>query len=510
MTMVTDPTLDDDRWGLFVFYKHKFFFEENDYDVSEFFFYPYGQEIRRPNTIELVKRFLKQVRESRGYDVDCYPPLRLESPFIPLQLEELRQSKRDIDQRCYAIIVKAAECAIQKIIEETQGDHYKLVKIERAVFTRILVMFLTLTVKDVGPVQTVQAAVYCPIGKDPVVHEWRFKPLRATSDDMLSATSDDTLKNDYDVSESYFYLPGEEIRPNTIELVKRFLKQVRESRGYDVDCCPPTSLDTPFIPLQLEELRQSKRDIDQRCYANIGEAAECAIQKIIEETGNHYKLVKIERAVLTRILVMFLTLTVKDVGPVETVQAAVYCPIGDYPVVHEWRWGLFVPYKRKFFFEENDYDVSEYYFYLPGEEIRPNTIELVKRFLKQVRESRGYDVDCYPPLRLESPFMPLQLEELRQSKRDIDQRCYANIVEAAESAIQKIIEETQGDHYKLVKIEKAVLTRILLMFLTLTVKDVGPVQTVQAAVYCPIGKVPVVHEWRFKPLPATSDDMLID
>ncbi|GER53398.1 pentatricopeptide repeat (PPR-like) superfamily protein [Striga asiatica] len=41
-------------------------------------------------------------------------------------------------------------------------------------------------------------------------------------------------------------------------------------------------------------------------------------------------------------------------------------------------------YKRKFWFEENDYDVPESYFYHTGEKIQLNTIELVKRFLKQL------------------------------------------------------------------------------------------------------------------------------
>ncbi|CAA0813042.1 Unknown protein [Striga hermonthica] len=177
-TMVTDPSLDDDRWGLFVMYKRKFWFEENDYDVPESYFYQTGEKIQ-PNTIELVKRFLKQVRESRGYDVDCCPPRMFESPFTPLPLEEMRQGTRDSDKFGYATVVEAAECAIQKIREET-GHSYKLVKVEKAVLTRALVLFLTLTAEeDAGPVQTIQAAVYHPLGGNPVLEEWRFKPLPA-------------------------------------------------------------------------------------------------------------------------------------------------------------------------------------------------------------------------------------------------------------------------------------------------------------------------------------------
>ncbi|GER51012.1 ATP-dependent dethiobiotin synthetase BioD 2 [Striga asiatica] len=123
MTMVTDPTLDDDRWGLFVMYKRKFWFEENDYDVPESYFYQNGEEIK-PNTIELVKKFLKQVRESRGYDVDCYPPPMFESPFSPLPLEEMRNS----DKRGYARVVGAAKLAIQNICQETMVALCKLFK----------------------------------------------------------------------------------------------------------------------------------------------------------------------------------------------------------------------------------------------------------------------------------------------------------------------------------------------------------------------------------------------
>ncbi|GER50824.1 RanBP1 domain-containing protein [Striga asiatica] len=180
MTMVTDPTLDDDRWGLFVPYKRKFWFEKNDYDVPESYFYQNGEEIH-PNTIELVKRFLKQVRESRGYDVDCYPPPMFKSPFSPLPLEMMRQGTCNIDKCGYARVVGAAELAIQNICEET-GHRYKLVKVERAVrvLTRPGVYFLTLTAEeDGGPVQTIQAAVYYSIEDHPVLQEWRFKPLPA-------------------------------------------------------------------------------------------------------------------------------------------------------------------------------------------------------------------------------------------------------------------------------------------------------------------------------------------
>ncbi|CAA0809364.1 Pleckstrin homology (PH) domain superfamily protein [Striga hermonthica] len=176
MTMVTDPTLDDDRWGLFVPYKRKFWFEKNDYDVPESYFYRPGEKIQ-PNTIELVKKFLKQVRESRGYDVDCYPPPMFESPFSPLPLEEMRNS----DKHGYARVVRAAESAIQNICQET-GHRYKLVKVERAVFvlTSPWMYFFTLTAKeDGGPVQTIQAEVFYSIDGHPVLQEWRFKPLSA-------------------------------------------------------------------------------------------------------------------------------------------------------------------------------------------------------------------------------------------------------------------------------------------------------------------------------------------
>ncbi|GER51039.1 S-methyl-5'-thioadenosine phosphorylase [Striga asiatica] len=121
MKMVTDPTLDDDRWGLFVKYKRKFWFEENDYDVPESYFYQNGEEIQ-PNTIELVKRFLKQVRESRGYDVDCYPPPMFKSPFEPLPLEKMHQGTSNIDKRGYARVVGAADFS-----RETSNFLYRFV-----------------------------------------------------------------------------------------------------------------------------------------------------------------------------------------------------------------------------------------------------------------------------------------------------------------------------------------------------------------------------------------------
>ncbi|GER50978.1 RanBP1 domain-containing protein [Striga asiatica] len=239
MKMVTDPTLDDDRWGLFVPYKRKFWFEKNDYDVPESYFYQNGEEIQ-PNTIELVKRFLKQVRESRGYDVDCYPPPMFKSPFSPLPLERMRQGTSYIDTCGYARVVGAAELAIQDICEET-GHRYKLVKVERAVMvlTRPGVYFLTLTAEEDGvPVQTIQAQV----GKlllDALIYPGIMTIVLKNSVLTTFHTSDDGDSNEKVVARPF--------------LMRTKTKEDREKLAAAIQDCAPASRDS-----QIRQDREEK------------------------------------------------------------------------------------------------------------------------------------------------------------------------------------------------------------------------------------------------------------
>ncbi|KAL6544583.1 hypothetical protein OROMI_023445 [Orobanche minor] len=136
--------------------------------------YPPGSE-----KYDLIKRFIQQVRNSRGYDVDCIPPGLLLSPFVPYSYEEC--------DFLFEKLEKMNKFVIQKINAraERHGEKYvyhKLLKLV-SVKTKWRTYCISFTAKEVRPnpdidvVKTVQALVFF---KGPYyvfqLLEWRFKP----------------------------------------------------------------------------------------------------------------------------------------------------------------------------------------------------------------------------------------------------------------------------------------------------------------------------------------------
>ncbi|KAH6825525.1 hypothetical protein C2S53_007192 [Perilla frutescens var. hirtella] len=177
-------------------------------------------------------------------------------------------------------------------------------------------------------------------------------------------------------------------------------------------------------------------------------------------------------------------------------------------------YGLVGPFLRKFAFEDREHVPTSEYYDSSGSDSdgddrpvwvkfrHPNAHEVVKRFLQQVRESNGYDVDCVPPPNFCSPFLPITPDTKDELMR-------SSLMRAVHFAVGKINAET-GKNYEFVKVEKSVFTLNSSFLLTLTVKDCvdSSLETLRAMVFEPYshkGEYALL-EWMYKPLPATATE----
>ncbi|XP_047974351.1 uncharacterized protein LOC125216637 [Salvia hispanica] len=121
-------------------------------------------------------KYLRQVRNSGGFDVDVIIPawLRHGCPYLqPLQL-----SRPGLRQIAY----KLAKFAIKEINVDMKSKAFKLVEVVKAVTTDMChaLAYLTLAVKKKGATSTltIQAIVFCPRpGLDPWdLRQWMVKP----------------------------------------------------------------------------------------------------------------------------------------------------------------------------------------------------------------------------------------------------------------------------------------------------------------------------------------------
>ncbi|KAH6825524.1 hypothetical protein C2S53_007191 [Perilla frutescens var. hirtella] len=186
------------KYGLVGPYLRKFAFEDREHvPASEYYDNsdsdsdcedrPAWVKLRDPNAHDVVKRFLQQVRESNGYDVDCFPPPKLWSPFLPTKPDTK-------DERTRSILMRAIHFAVGKINAET-GKNYEFVKVENAVFTRSSLFLLTFTVKDHcvdSSLETLRAMVFIPYNdkEEYTLEEWMYKPLPATATEKLREAMD--------------------------------------------------------------------------------------------------------------------------------------------------------------------------------------------------------------------------------------------------------------------------------------------------------------------------------
>ncbi|KAH6780426.1 hypothetical protein C2S52_011663 [Perilla frutescens var. hirtella] len=185
-----------------------------------------------------------------------------------------------------------------------------------------------------------------------------------------------------------------------------------------------------------------------------------------------------------------------------------------YEAEFDDRYGIVMPYLRKFVFEDKEeFDYTPYY-ESDDEDIygvaEPH--EAILKYLKQIRES----------FLVRRSFHPVNLAEAKLNKK----RSYTAVMEAAHFAIREINAETSGKTYKFVELKKAVLTINFLRLLTITVKEVAEdavkevvgdtdtnvdvdagavVRTIQAIVYFHFADGLELEQWRIKPDPAAED-----
>ncbi|CAI9095856.1 OLC1v1031883C1 [Oldenlandia corymbosa var. corymbosa] len=126
-------------------------FRDEDEDSGDDEFY---EEYRR---VEMAKMFLKQLRDSRGYDVECYPPLCLDSPFAPRPFS--------IDEELHEEAKEQSKSAVAKINDEMAVAENSDNSDAAAP----------------APMRTFQAMVYKPLHGDLELVEWRFKPVPVSS-----------------------------------------------------------------------------------------------------------------------------------------------------------------------------------------------------------------------------------------------------------------------------------------------------------------------------------------
>lgn len=178
------------------------------------------------------------------------------------------------------------------------------------------------------------------------------------------------------------------------------------------------------------------------------------------------------------------------------------------------KYGLVAPFLQKFPFEDREHVPNSEYYDSSDEDddsdedyygLRafrpPNAHEVVLKFLKQVRESNGYDVDCCPPPRFFSPFVPLG--------PNIENDAYRNmVIGAAHFAIYKINVETKKN-YVFVKLDNVVGTTCSLILLTFSVKEEGAdseLIALRAMLNVPYGTLDYeLEEWMFKPPPPSTE-----
>ncbi|KAL8484767.1 hypothetical protein ACS0TY_027174 [Phlomoides rotata] len=113
--------------------------------------------------------------------------------------------------------------------------------------------------------------------------------------------------------------------------MKKFLQQVRYTRGYDLDIWPPNCLDSPFDLVTSDELKCDEYQLQ----LNI--AIELLIDHINDKTGKVYKYVDTLKFVDSTNRVYLMTFTAKEFAAdaeEQTFLAAVFAP-GRYKEEYE-------------------------------------------------------------------------------------------------------------------------------------------------------------------------------
>ncbi|XP_042017446.1 uncharacterized protein LOC121765379 [Salvia splendens] len=171
--------------GLLSFYENRMSFEREDYDPKAQYLsrtrkhkhedYNRIKEMEEhPYDREAVLKYIAQVRNSGGFDVDVRIPSWLHTGFVYF-FPVPSPNSRDF-------VFKLAQLAIDEINVDMKSESFELVEVVKAVTTKACygLVYLTLAVKKVGEEATItiQAIVSSPwIGHGSrELRQWRIKP----------------------------------------------------------------------------------------------------------------------------------------------------------------------------------------------------------------------------------------------------------------------------------------------------------------------------------------------
>ncbi|KAG6408769.1 hypothetical protein SASPL_131841 [Salvia splendens] len=198
-----------------------------------------------------------------------------------------------------------------------------------------------------------------------------------------------------------------------------------------------------------------------------------------------------------------------------------------YRELVEDKYGLLSPYRRKFVFEDKEtFDYKGWYDSDEEDDVDLQITDVhgtIKRFLQQVRDSGGYDLDCCPPSWFHVPFRPIDLAAAKQN----DEAFYKEVIKAAHFAIREINAEMTDKCYEFVEVERVVLTSTWTKLLTFSAKEEvmrnacadfesdsevegdASIKTIQAMVHECFDDSLELEQWRFKPLPVNSMEVSV-
>ncbi|KAG6402655.1 hypothetical protein SASPL_134857 [Salvia splendens] len=188
--------------GLLENFKDGFTFEEENFDLMRECLESNDTDLIAemkegpPYDHQAVLKYIAQVRNSGGFDLDVKLPTYLGSLLVVLIPLDLSKDKNefpgdsDPDDANHQIptvreyAYQRARFAIDEINVDMNAKTFELVEVVRAVKTACggFFMFLTLAVKKVGEAEeeaatiTIQAIVLHDLGKPMELKEWRFKP----------------------------------------------------------------------------------------------------------------------------------------------------------------------------------------------------------------------------------------------------------------------------------------------------------------------------------------------
>ncbi|KAL8484781.1 hypothetical protein ACS0TY_027179 [Phlomoides rotata] len=149
----------------------------------------------------------------------------------------------------------------------------------------------------------------------------------------------------------------------------------------------------------------------------------------------------------------------------------------DWPPLKEcpqYKYGMINHYIKKQEWEDDLTDETAYYYTSGSDEEDEENLHKysyvrssLKTFLDQARYTRGYGVDIWAPVFMDSPFMPVESKYLDRESRQI------SLGIAAELAINHINSKTKKV-YKYVKTVKLVETTNRVLLLTFIAKEDAP------------------------------------